>query len=57
MTDVTLDLRLRYEIKREFTPYIGIRSSFLVGETENIAEAQGEDSDDFFFIAGLRFAF
>ncbi len=25
MTDVTLDLRLRYEIKREFAPYIGVR--------------------------------
>lgn len=57
MTDVTLDLRLRYEIKREFAPYVGIRSAFLVGETENLAEASGEDSDDFFFMAGLRFAF
>ncbi|MBL37636.1 MAG: copper resistance protein CopB [Xanthomonadales bacterium] len=57
MTDVTFDLRLRYEIRREFAPYVGIRSSFLVGETENIAEAGGEDSDDFFFMAGLRFAF
>ncbi len=57
MTDVKLDLRLRYEIKREFAPYVGIRSRFLVGETENIAEARGEDSDRFFFMAGLRFAF
>ncbi len=57
MTDATLDLRLRYEIKREFAPYFGIRSTFLVGETENIAEARGEDSDKFFFMAGLRFAF
>lgn len=57
MTDVKLDLRLRYEIKREFTPYFGIRATFLVAETENIAEARGEDSDEFFFMAGLRFAF
>jgi copper resistance protein B len=56
MTDVKLDLRLRYEIKREFAPYIGIRSQFLVGETDNIAEAGGEDSEQFFILAGLRFA-
>ena len=57
MTDVTLDLRLRYEIKREFAPYFGVRSQFLVGETDNIAEADGEDSDPIFFMAGVRFAF
>lgn len=57
MTDVKLDLRLRYEIKREFAPYLGIRSRFLVGETDDIAAAQGEDSDTLLFMAGLRFAF
>lgn len=57
MTDVTLDLRLRYEIKREFAPYFGLRSRFLVGETDNIAEANGEDSEQLFFLAGFRFAF
>ncbi len=57
MTDVKLDLRLRYEIKREFAPYFGVRYRFLVGETDNIAEAGGEDSEHLFFIAGLRFAF
>ena len=57
MTDVKLDLRLRYEIKREFAPYFGVRSRFLVGETGNIAEAGGEDSTQLLFLAGLRFAF
>jgi copper resistance protein B len=57
VTDVNLDLRLRYEIKREFAPYFGIRSAFLVGETDNIAEALGEESSQFLFLAGLRFAF
>ena len=57
MTDITLDLRLRYEIKREFAPYIGIRYQSLVGETDNIAEADGEDTEQLFFLAGLRFAF
>lgn len=57
ITDVKLDLRLRYEIKRGFAPYAGVRSTFLVGETENIAEAAGEDSSHLFFLTGLRFAF
>ena len=57
MTDVKLDLRLRYEIKRGFAPYVGVRSQFLVGETDNIAEAHGEDSEQLFFLTGFRFAF
>jgi copper resistance protein B len=57
MTDVKIDLRLRYEIKRGFAPYFGVRSRFLVGETDNIAEATGEDSEQLFFLAGFRFAF
>lgn len=57
MTDVKLDLRLRYEIKREFAPYFGLRSRFLVGETDDIAEASGQDSEQLYFLAGLRFAF
>lgn len=57
MTDVTLDLRLRYEIKRDFAPYFGVRSRFLLGETDNIAEASGEDSERITFLAGLRLAF
>lgn len=57
MTDVKLDLRLRYEIQRELAPYFGVRSRFLVGETGNIAEAGGKDSEQLFFLAGLRFAF
>jgi len=57
ITDVNLDLRLRYEIKREFAPYIGIRSHFLVGETKDIAASAGEDTGQTLFFSGLRFAF
>jgi len=57
MTDGIVDLRLRYEIKREFAPYVGMRYQFLVGETDNLAEAAGKDTEQVFFLAGLRFAF
>lgn len=39
ITDISLDLRLRYEIKREFAPYIGIRYQSLLGETMDIADS------------------
>jgi len=57
MTDANLDLRLLYEITRKIAPYIGLRYRFLVGETGNIAEAAGVDSEELFFVAGFRFAF
>jgi copper resistance protein B len=57
LTDAHLDLRLRYEIKREFAPYIGVRCRFLVGETHNIARAAGKDTEQLYFLAGVRFAF
>jgi copper resistance protein B len=57
LTDVSLDLRLRYEIKREFAPYIGVRHHFLVGKTRDVAKASGADTEQFFLVSGIRFAF
>lgn len=57
MTDAALDLRSRYEFKRELAPYLGVRYRFLVGETEDLGEAAGEESEELELLAGLRFAF
>lgn len=57
LTDGNLDLRLRYEIEREFAPYIGVRYQFLVGETSRIAKAGGGDTEQLLFLAGFRVAF
>ena len=57
LTAANLDLRLRYEIWREFAPYIGLRYQFLVGETADIAEAAGAETRQLFFMVGCRFAF
>jgi len=57
MTEANLDLRLRYEIKREFAPYVGLRYRFLVGETDNIAASAGKDTEQLYFLVGVRFAF
>ncbi len=56
MTDAVVDLRLRYEIKREFAPYVGGRFQALVGETADRAEEAGQDAIRLFVIAGVRFA-
>ncbi len=57
LSDLSLDLRLRYEIKREFAPYVGIRFAYLIGATGNLAEAVGLDASSVFYLAGLRVAF
>ncbi|MCH7228258.1 copper resistance protein B [Haloferula sp. A504] len=57
LTDAVLDLRLRYEIKREFAPYIGARYRFLIGETRDIAKSAGQRTDEWLLLTGLRFSF
>jgi copper resistance protein B len=53
MTDV--GIRLRYEFKREIAPYVGIVWRNLWGETEDLAEANGEPTGGPRFVVGIRF--
>lgn len=53
-TKVEPGLRLRYEIEREFAPYIGIEYEAKTGETADIARAAGEDPDGIKLLIGLR---
>ena len=55
--DVSLELRLRYEIAREFAPYVGVRYTSLLGETADIGRRNGESVDDVQFVIGFRIAF
>lgn len=50
-------LRVRYEFKREFAPYVGIRYQASVFESADRARAAGEEPARFFVLAGLRLAF
>lgn len=56
-TGADLDLRLRYAIKRELAPYVGVGYRLLVGETEDIARRAGEETGQWMFLTGVRFAF
>ncbi|MEL7680224.1 copper resistance protein B [Citromicrobium bathyomarinum] len=54
VTKVEPGLRLRYEIAREFAPYIGVEYEAKLGETADIARAGGEDPDGFKVLLGVR---
>jgi copper resistance protein B len=54
LSDMEAGLRLRYEIRREFAPYIGVNWNKSFGNTADFARAEGESSDDFQWVIGLR---
>ncbi len=47
-------LRLRYEIKREFAPYIGVNFSKKFGQTSDFAKEDGENTSDTQWVIGVR---
>jgi copper resistance protein B len=57
LSDMELGLRLRYEVRREFAPYIGVNWTKKFGQTADFAKAGGEDTSDVRIVAGLRIWF
>ncbi len=55
--DLELGLRLRYEVNRQFAPYIGVTWTKLFGDTAQFAEGEGESSNDLKFVGGVRLMF
>jgi copper resistance protein B len=54
LTSVEAGLRLRYEIRPEFAPYIGVSHEQSLGETADYVRAAGEDARATRFVAGIR---
>ncbi|WP_029131865.1 copper resistance protein B [Sedimenticola selenatireducens] len=54
LSDMELGLRLRYEIQREFAPYIGVNWTKKFGQTADFARDEGEDTSDVQFVIGIR---
>ena len=50
-----LGLRLRYEIRREFAPYLGLAWEKSFGESASILTARAEEASETSIVAGLRF--
>jgi copper resistance protein B len=57
LSELTAGLRLRYEIRREFAPYVGIEWARSYGGTEDLVRAAGDDPREGRVVAGLRFWF
>jgi copper resistance protein B len=54
LTDLTLGARLRFEIVREFAPYVGVAWTRRMGGTADLARAGGVPVGDAAFVAGVR---
>lgn len=50
-------LRLRYEIRREFAPYIGVTWNRTYGKTADYATTEGEDRSEARLVLGVRLWF
>ena len=57
VSDLQLALRLRYEIRREVAPYLGVAWVRRFGNTAALARAAGEDVGEVQILAGLRIWF
>jgi len=56
-SDLELGLRLRYEFRREFAPYVGLHWERKFGRTADLARDAGDDPDELQLVAGFRLWF
>lgn len=57
LDQIEVGARLRYEIRREFAPYIGMEQSWRTGNGADFARLRGEDPSATSLVAGIRFWF
>lgn len=54
LTHASIGARLRYEVKREVAPYIGVEWNSALGDTASIRTQNGQEIDSVSAIIGLR---
>lgn len=54
VSDVALGLRLRYEIVKEFAPYVGVEWSRKLGDTARFARVAGEGAESTSLVVGVK---
>lgn len=54
LSSVEAGLRLRYEFRKEFAPYVGVEWSRALGDTADYIEARGGESEDTRFVVGIK---
>ena len=57
LNNLEFGIRLRYEIRREFAPYIGFSLDRSFGETATLVRQEGGDPRQIRFVTGLRMWF
>lgn len=57
LNNLEFGVRLRYEIRREFAPYVGISLDRSFGETATLVRLDGGDPSQVRFVAGVRMWF
>ncbi|BBP57657.1 copper resistance protein B [Pseudomonas sp. St316] len=57
LSDSELGVRLRYEIRREFAPYIGVTWNRVYGNTADYTREDGEDRSEARLVLGVRMWF
>jgi copper resistance protein B len=57
LNDLQLGLRLRYEIRREFAPYVGVEWVRKLGDTADLARDDGGEVSVSALVAGVRLWF
>ena len=57
LSDLTFGIRLRYEINRQFAPYLGIEWKAKYGKMASLARREGLEARQTRVVAGLRFWF
>ncbi|MES2902767.1 MAG: copper resistance protein B [Pseudomonadota bacterium] len=57
LSDAELGLRLRYDIRREFAPYVGVQYRRAFGETRRFQKEEGESAGGWKLLTGVRIWF
>lgn len=57
LSDAEIGLRLRYDIRREFAPYVGVQYRRAFGDTRKYLREAGEDPGGFSLLTGIHFWF
>jgi len=57
LSDAELGLRLRYDIRREFAPYVGVQYRRAFGATRRFLRDDGEDASELSVVTGIRMWF
>lgn len=57
LSDAEVGLRLRYDIRREFAPYVGVQYRRAFGDTRRFLKEEGEDAAGWSLLTGIRMWF